>query len=400
MVAQQAAAHGFSVEQDQARSGPVRVLTSFAEAEALWRKFEPEAITTPYQRFDWVDAFHSASGGSSPFIVVIEDEAHRPSMILPLEIARSGGLKVARFVGGTHSNFNFPLLNADSTIGDALRLSSVLRDAARAVPGGVDLFRLVQQPERWAGIANPLAVLPHQPTPSFGHHLTLSADGDATIERAISASSRKKLRKKERHLMDRGLLEIVQALDRADVERLTDVFLAQKARRCIELGIANGFAAPEMRAFIIDAATRGLGEGRPVIELYALILNGEAIATFAGAPLNGRFCGMFNSMTHGEITRDSPGEILLVRLIKSLCARGFTVFDLGVGEAAYKSSLCDGVDALFDTVIPVSAKGQVAAMAFAFATRAKRAIKQSPLLWPLIERYRRARGRAAVKAED
>jgi CelD/BcsL family acetyltransferase involved in cellulose biosynthesis len=42
-----------------------------------------------------------------------------------------------------------------------------------------------------------------------------------------------------------------------------------------------------------------------------------------------------------EIAKTSPGEILLVDLIKLKCHAGITVFDLGVGEARYKTTICD-----------------------------------------------------------
>ena len=393
-----AAAHGLPARSIGASGCHVRVATTFGDVEAVWRVLEADAVFSAYQAFDWLQIFHRhLAGDETPCLAVISDEAGRAQALLPLVLSTSRGLTSARFMGGSHANFGLGLWRpafAEAMMPD--RLTMVLRDIAAAAPQSIDLFRLTGQPESWSGLANPFARLPHQPSPSFGYHLALGPDADAVIERVVSKDSRKKLRKKERALAEHGAVSFRLARDVAEVERFTDLFLAWKAARFAELGIANVFAEPGTRAFIIEAATRGLPEGRPVIELSALMVGDEPVALFGGTVAGGRFSGMFNAMTTGPLTRESPGELLLHHLIRHCCARGLTVFDLGAGEAQYKSNLCDGVDPLFDQFIAMSWKGRLAAGVEAFAMRAKRAVKQSDWLWPLIVKLRRARGKAAA----
>jgi CelD/BcsL family acetyltransferase involved in cellulose biosynthesis len=87
-----------------------------------------------------------------------------------------------------------------------------------------------------------------------------------------------------------------------------------------------------------------------------------------------------------EIAKTSPGEILLVDLIKLKGNAGISVFDLGVGEARYKTTICDDRDELVDTFLPLTMKGR----AFAGVARAKRALKRrvksSPVLLKLAQR--------------
>ena len=134
----------------------------------------------------------------------------------------------------------------------------------------------------------------------------------------------------------------------------------------------------------------------PAIELCALMVGDEPVALFGGTIAAGRYSGMFNAMAPGPQQRHSPGELLLHHLIRHCCERGLTVFDLGAGEADYKSHICDGTDALFDLAVPVTAKGQAAAFVQDMAGQMKRRIKQSPRLWPLIVRLRRLRGRLSA----
>jgi CelD/BcsL family acetyltransferase involved in cellulose biosynthesis len=100
-----------------------------------------------------------------------------------------------------------------------------------------------------------------------------------------------------------------------------------------------------------------------------------------------RFSGMATSFDlASEAARTSPGEILLVDLIKLKCQAGIMVFDLGVGEARYKTTICDDKDDLVDTFFPLTAKGHAYAR-FSAAKRAlKRRIKASPLALKLAHR--------------
>jgi CelD/BcsL family acetyltransferase involved in cellulose biosynthesis len=71
---------------------------------------------------------------------------------------------------------------------------------------------------------------------------------------------------------------------------------------------------------------------------------------------------------------------LLQALLRNLVSRGFTHFDLGVGEARYKNAVCDETIELCDVVVPVTLKGALAAPLLATFVAAKRKIKQNPSL--------------------
>ena len=65
--------------------------------------------------------------------------------------------------------------------------------------------------------------------------------------------------------------------------------------------------------------------------------------------------------------------------MQALGQRDIDRLDLGVGEARYKTTICDDRDDLVDTFFPLTAKGRAYA-SFSQAKRAlKRRIKASPL---------------------
>src|SRR5699024_6482974 len=137
-----------------------------------------------------------------------------------------------------------------------------------------------------------------------------------------------------------------------------DAFLKQKSARMRALGVPDVFAAPGVRRFIEAAATEPGEGGTPPIELYALSVDDMIVATMGGIVGGGRFCAMFNSIVQGPYAVESPGEQLLINLVRQCCERGLGTFDLGIGEAHYKSLFCGDAEPLFDSYLPLSAGGR------------------------------------------
>jgi CelD/BcsL family acetyltransferase involved in cellulose biosynthesis len=100
---------------------------------------------------------------------------------------------------------------------------------------------------------------------------------------------------------------------------------------------------------------------------------------------------MFNSIAQGHYAIESPGEQLILNLVKDCCERGLTTFDLGIGEAQYKTLFCSDTEPLFDSYLPLTTSGRMLAIAFAAIASLKRAIKQRPMLWAIVRTGRRLR---------
>ncbi len=134
------------------------------------------------------------------------------------------------------------------------------------------------------------------------------------------------------------------------------------------------------------------------MEVHALYLveSGRVLATFGGAVSDRRFSGMMTAFdADPEIARYSPGDLLLQHLVRDQTDRGRQGFDLGVGEARYKASVCDETIGLVDAVLPVSLPGRAYGAAAEAGARLKRRIKRDPRLWALVGRVRKALARTA-----
>lgn len=350
----------------------------------IWADMEARAASTIYQTraflLPWL-AHLGAARGLRPVYILARDAADRPTLLLPLGLARTGPVRWATYLGGRDSNLNMPLV-APGAPWTPEALKRVLREAARAA--GVDLYVLRNQPARWRTQDNPLMLLPHSPAASAAYGTSLGAGPKELFEAKLSKDTRKKLRKKEARLTEMGRLSHLVARDDASRSRVLDAFTAQKCARFASKGISSAFGSAAMRRFLEQASRDG------AVELHALTLDARIIAVYGGGAQSGHWSGMFNSFdADPEIARASPGDLLLMRIVADLHARGIVSMDLGIGEARYKTALCDAPIALFDNIVPVSARGRCAALVTKTALAAKRAIKANPRVHALAMRATR-----------
>ncbi|MDP4022519.1 GNAT family N-acetyltransferase [Methylobacterium sp. NEAU 140] len=361
------------------------IVADLSAVEALWRSMEadPDCFGTPYQRFDWIASYLRATGTDGEArVAVLRDARGRPRMLLPLVLVREPGVVVARSAGDAHANYQFPLLAArDAAAIPAAALHAALARAGRA--GGIDAFVLRHQPRVWDGAINPLAAT-GEPEASDAYGLILGPDPEATVRRVFSADARKKMRSKEKRLAEaHGPLAYRRAGTPEEARAFLAAFYVQKSARFAGMGIADPYAAEPIRRFLAAAASGA----DPAIELHALVLaeTGRVLAVFGGAVDGARYSGMFTAFDP-EFGRFSPGDLLLQHLVRDQAERGRRGFDLGVGEARYKASICDETIEMVETVLPVTLRGRAYRLVRVGLTRAKRRVKRNPRLRAAAER--------------
>lgn len=374
---------------------PVRfkVARDFAAAEADWRALESQdSLLSPYQRYDFLEPWQrhrGAESGLTPFLLTGYDAQGVAVMLLPLGERHAGPLRVVQFLGDRHANFNMALWRRDAALAATTADLTAMRDAVAGA--GIDLISLTNQPLRWNGFANPLALWPHQESPSAGAVGELSADFAALQAERLAQPARKKLKKKERTLGEHGTLQIRRAETADEARAFLAAFFAQKAERMGKLGIPDAFAATGTHDFIAELATARPTGQQPILEVYALRVGDEIVATMAGLVEGERFSALFNSITSGPLSHESPGDVLLTHVVKQSCERGLARFDLGVGEAAYKRFYCNEIEPLFDTFLALTPLGRLGAAGIRTAQDAKRLVKHSPMLWQAVQSLRKLR---------
>ena len=372
----------------------IAVFSDPAAARAPWNELEAVAPASAYQTQAWLLPWYDTIGKSMnvrPLVSVAYDAAGAALGLLPLGIMNRGPLHLVEFPGGKDANFTFGLFLPGMTF-TKTDLSNWLKETARQAEERIDLFALVNQPESWNGAVNPLRALGGQASPAEGYRTALASGPEAFLKSRLSGETRKKMRAKERKLGELGKLRYFTARDAGEARAILRAFAEQKAQRLKDMGVKNTFAEPAAEAFLERAALDFAACGKGGVELHALAVNDRIAATFGGATHQGRFSGMFNSFDlDPQLTRTSPGELLLNWLIQEKCRAGLHTFDLGVGAARYKETWCDTLEPLFDLYAPVNLLGYGLFKVKSAKRRLKHGIKNSPLAWRAVETLRKLR---------
>jgi CelD/BcsL family acetyltransferase involved in cellulose biosynthesis len=379
----------------KARPLAVEITDDLKAIEELWRAFESEAVCSPYQRFDWVRSFAGAFSGRDGFdvrVVIVRQDTGRPLLVMPLALNRRHGLTIASLVGGKQANFHLPLFARGMADQIASEMPAILKGVARSAQ--IDAFMFENVPLVWGDERNPLVLGVTNPGPNDAYELELTDGPESVLKRIGSSESRRKLRKKEKALAQCGTLNWRLARTTDDIEAVLDCFFHQKSERFRALGIRNLFQDELLREFIHRACFNGLDAGLPAVELYGLWLDNRIVATFGGAVDRQRLSCMINSFDGApDVARYSPGYILLSKVIRAQHELGRTVIDLGVGEARYKTEVCDRTAELRDVFVPITPKGRVYVALSTRLSAVKRFVKQTPWAWELVRLARAARAR-------
>lgn len=373
------------------RIASVDILHDLGEAETIWRSLENQQhFSTPYQRFDFLQSWQRHVGAREnalPFIVIAYDGERRPLLLLPLALRRRWDVRTACFMGGKHATFNMALWDRNFAAGATARDLDALISAIRE-RSGADVLALVQQPRCWRDLSNPMALLPNQPSVNDCPLMTIVPDEPPTAR--ISSSFRRRLKGKERKLQALPGYRYGVAASDSEIKRLLDWFFLTKPQRMAEQKLPNVFADPGVEEFIRSACMIPLSSGGRVIDIHALECDDEVIAIFAGVADGNRFSMMFNTYTMSDNSRYSPGLILMRSIVDYYAEHGYRALDLGIGSDDYKRLFCKSDEPIFDSFIPLSPRGKIAANAMSGINRAKHLVKHNEALFNLAQKLRSA----------
>jgi len=366
--------------------------------EAPWRLLEASGVGTVFQRFDWVDAYVrnvAPHEGLEPAFLLGHLDG-RPAFVLPLGVARQGSMRVARWLGGSHSGYNFGLWSREAADAVARLGRGTLERMLREALPGVDGAVLLRMPLVHDGIAQPLAALSTMPSSVQGYSVGLEGGMDAVIGRTNGGARRRRARSKERKMAEIGDVVHGVVRDPAIIGETLDFFAKQKALRLAEQGLPNVFGEPGVMEFLGNLAARSAGLREPLLQITQYRVADRLRAVVGSGVHNGRVNVYILTLVHDETLPHSPGQVLMYRHIEESCEAGQKVFDFGVGYELYKESWADTVHHLVDGYAAFTPRGTLALGAVRLGERAKALLRRNETLWKRLKALRPG-GRAAAQ---
>lgn len=372
--------------------------------EHEWRAFEQCADCTAFQSFDWLSIWQQCIGARTevaPAIVTGRDASGELLFILPLATRRARLARDLTFLGRDLGDYNAPLLAPDFARSPAAAhfptVWRSIRDLLDRHPQHRhDVILLDKMPERIGEQPNPFLQLDVLPNPSGAYLTALADDWEAFYTAKRSSATRRRDRTKRKRLAESGEVRVVTPEAPEDVARTLEILIAQKSRAFARMGVADIFARPGYRDFFAELAARAPA----LAHISRLEVGPTAAATNLGLTFRRRYYHVLASYDEGQLSRFGPGAAHLHELMRYAIAQHCTHFDFTIGDEPYKRDWCDTEIRLFDHVGAATTRGRLVAAGVIAGRRAKRAIKQSAVLWSLLTRVRSALGAMKTARAD
>lgn len=365
-----------------------------------WREFENHAGGCLFHSYRWIETWArqaSATAGEELAIAVGRDKSGKTLFIWPLAIVSIFGTKCLSWCAQSHSNYHAP--NTDREFAknvNGQKLEALLKAIANLTPG-VSAIYFQNQPVNWAKWPNPFYKLPHIKSANSSYTIKLTENFEELRNAQLGKSGQRNIRRKEKKLASFGEMKFSTTHGTYTRLDILEQFFTQKEAQFKDAGITNIFSSPTLRAFYRDLVAGG-EEADESFELYTLHINDELLATFNGMTYQGRFYLLLSSMTQEEYRKWSPGLVLMQRHIQHNCEEGRNAYDLGTGAGDHKSIWTNETVPLFDTFLPINAKGYLCGALLGIKTAAKRKIKNNPKLWSIAKDMRQKIGKLKANA--
>lgn len=361
------------------------IIVTKADAVALrnYEAFCRKAIHGPCQHPLWIRSWIASNDADALIVTLTLNE--QPIMMLALEVVRKGPLRIARFIGGNHANGNFVAMAPE--IAGIMPDPASLKAALRKVRPDIDLVLLSRQSPDFEGFNNPLASLATMQSPNISLSVDLAGGFEAVLLRHNARRKRKRFNYQLSRFRQTGGYRLIEAQTPEEARQLLDLFFELKGTSLRSKGIADAFAAPQIRSFFRTLFNDALAEDVAPFLLRAVEVGGEIVAITGLSITQETVVCEFNTYKNRD-PKTSPGFFIDYTNIRQACEQGKAIYDFSVGDEDYKRSWCDIETWQFETLLSLSASGAVLAIYERALAAAVHNIKSNPTLWAAARRLR------------
>lgn len=310
--------------------------TTLDTVRLRWLAALASGAGTVFQTWEWNAAWHEHIGqrqGVLPRIVELRDRADQTVILWPLGLYRRHGLRVLDFLGDVVTDYRAPVIRADLPGHDGAAGFETLWRRVVRLAGPADVVDLHRMPATLDGVPNPMAGLSGARHTENAYSMLLPA----TVEALHARQSTRRLadnRRGLRRLAELGAVEIQPDHSDATGGAVILALAEQKSRRWRETGSRDLFAEPGYLAFYRALQFHDTPDAR--VKIASLAVGDTWVATHWGLLFRGRCYWILPAYAAGPWMRYSCGRLLLQAVVEWSIAQGHQVFDLTVGDEAYK----------------------------------------------------------------
>lgn len=313
-----------------------RVLTGFddpALSDGAWaRTLDRGPMSTVFLTLEYQRAWWSAFGRGELLLISVE-RGGEPAALAPLFaddgmvfFVGSGGSDTLDFVGDTS---------------DPMLLDALLESAREQTPDfrGFLFYHVPDQSptgQRLRGSAERLGL---RCVEQESYPMPVLDLGDTEAVRV--ALRKKSLLRHERGFLRAGGLEVEHIDGARDILPRMERFFDQHERRWAGTESPSLFRDPAQRRFYATLVEEAAGCGW--LRFTEIRSAGLPIAFHLGFHYRGRYL-WYKPTFEIELARRSPGEVLLLQLLRAAVMEGAEIFDFGLGDEAFKQRFANRVE--------------------------------------------------------
>jgi CelD/BcsL family acetyltransferase involved in cellulose biosynthesis len=312
---------------------------TFVDAEDVWREFQKTASMFPFQDYDLLENWYRNIGlneGIVPLLINVTSGDGSPLLFLPFGIRKANSLRRLEWLGRGIFDYGAPILHEDfSKKYNPIEFSSIWKAIKRIIPN-VDLIALENQPPFINKQINPFIQISKDSLigKSYCAELPREWSDFISIEprKKISVDSLRQLKR----LKSKGDLNFIFAKTKENIEAILAELMEQKKIQYHQTKANNIFSKNGVTEFYKDASIQLIN--KEMVQLSALILDGEILACHWGLIYQNRYYYLMPSYRRDRWEKYSAGRILMEHLIKWSIDIGLEEFDFTIGDENYKKN--------------------------------------------------------------
>ena len=321
------------------------VFRSHEPLKVAWSVFQNEACCTVFQTYEWASHLLDTVGrahSAVPAIVLLSNAEGVPLMLLPLTKRQHEGARLLEFIDFDTSDYNAPLIRRDFAMELARQDFSTLWSKILKHIGPVDAVKLRKMPPTIDGAPNPFHQLNCQKD-LVGFNCSLQS-GFTEYMNTRGGHMNRELRRSRRKLEGEGPVELRIASDPETASEYLKTIIQFKSAWCRANGIPDQLSKPIYSSLYDAIASQ---EVRGIAHTSALMVGERMIAGNFGFIHRGRFYGIIQSSDFENYKAYSPGNLMLVELMRWCSENGISIFDFSIGSESYKGRWADDEEQLY-----------------------------------------------------
>ncbi len=374
------------VNPDSTQDIDLLLIGKLDDAEEIWTQFQRSAWHTPFQNFQWVNAWYRgrASNSKANPKIVLGYEGGSLKFILPLAVERTFGLNRLCWLANEVNDYNCPLVEPEFLSGLTEELAGDIWTGVAMIVGGIDVFYLTGQPEFLATVANPFVAKGATPSSCGSHMLALDRDWSTFYHQLRSSKSRSRLRQKENKLKRAGKVQFRSVSSQAERDLTIDQILRWKIDQLEEKGDRNPSSSAALKQTIKNISN--IEAGNNPLKVYGLYLDARLTAGII-ALVGGRTFSLFVTSYDPKIMPGcSTGTVLLTKTLELAARAGLETYDFLAGDETYKRHWCNQTLGLKDSFVGLTASGRCYASFRHLILECKKSLKSSARAMALLRK--------------